>query len=203
MVVGVIHPVITSAIKQMTRTVVYGSQFAVPRGDLEASPVKMEVKVRKRIRYYRYAAATEGAVTGAGGFWLSLADFPIWLSLKMKLLHDIAGLYGYDVLDYRERIFLLYIFQMTFSNPTERAATFDKIRNWETYRETIPDDINDFDWRTFQLEYRNYIDLAKLAQMIPGVGAVAGFLVNQSLTYKLGRNAMNAYRFRRFPGLQR
>ncbi|NLK44793.1 MAG: EcsC family protein, partial [Tissierellia bacterium] len=30
--------------------------------------------------------------------------------------------------------------------------------------------MNQFDWRTFQQEYRDYIDLAKLAQMLPGVG---------------------------------
>ena len=36
--------------------------------------------------------------------------------------------------------------------------------------------MNQFDWRTFQQEYRDYIDLAKLAQMLPGVGAVVGFL---------------------------
>jgi len=63
-------------------------------------------------------------------------------------------------------------------------------------KEKLPDDLHTFDWRTFQLEYRDYIDLAKLLQLIPGVGAIAGALVNHRLTNKLGKNAMNAYRMR-------
>ena len=69
--------------------------------------------------------------------------------------------------------------------------------NWETHKELLPDDMNDFNWRTFQLEYRDYIDLAKLLQLIPGVGAIVGTLVNYKYTNKLGKNTMNAYRLRR------
>ncbi|NLV88207.1 MAG: EcsC family protein [Tissierellia bacterium] len=56
--------------------------------------------------------------------------------------------------------------------------------------------MNQFDWRTFQQEYRDYIDLAKLAQMLPGVGAVVGFFTNGKLIHKLGETAMNSYRMR-------
>ncbi|RDC66456.1 Protein EcsC [Adhaeribacter pallidiroseus] len=50
------------------------------------------------------------AITGAGGILLGLADFPLLLGIKLKMLHDIAALYGHFVTDYRERIYLLYIF---------------------------------------------------------------------------------------------
>ncbi len=30
-----------------------------------------------------------------------------------------------------------------------------------------------FDWRTFQQEYRDYIDLAKMAQLVPGTSSVS------------------------------
>ena len=49
-----------------------------------------------------------------------------------------------------------------------------------------------------QLEYRDYIDLAKMAQLIPGIGAVVGVVVNYKLIKKLGTTAMNAYRMRLF-----
>ena len=58
------------------------------------------------------------------------------------------------------------------------------------------EDIHDFDWRRFQLEYRDHIDLAKLLQLIPGFGALIGAYVNLKLTKKLGEFAMNAYRMR-------
>ena len=47
-------------------------------------------------------------------------------------------------------------------------------------------------------EYRDHIDLAKLLQLIPGIGAAVGALVNYKLTNRLGEFAMNAYRMRIF-----
>jgi hypothetical protein len=54
------------------------------------------------------------------------------------------------------------------------------------------------DWRKFQQEYRDYIDLAKLLQLVPGIGAVVGAYVNHTLTNKLGDTALQAYRMREF-----
>ena len=69
---------------------------------------------------------------------------------------------------------------------------------WDKKKELLPDDIHQFNWRDFQQEYRDYIDLAKMAQLIPGIGAVVGFVVNYRLIKKLGHTAMNAYRTRYF-----
>ena len=56
--------------------------------------------------------------------------------------------------------------------------------------------MNKFDWRSFQQEYRDFIDIAKLLQLIPGVGAAVGAYVNHKYTQKLGQTAINAYRLR-------
>ena len=76
--------------------------------------------VRKRIGFYKKTGATEGALTGAGGFWLALADFPLLFGIKIKLLFEIAALYGYPVNDYRERLYILHIFQLAFSSQQRR-----------------------------------------------------------------------------------
>ena len=68
----------------------------------------------------------------------------------------------------------------------------------ELKRLELPDDINPFDWRNFQQEYRDYIDLAKMAQLIPLIGAPVGLIVNYRLLKKLGTTAINAYRMRLF-----
>ncbi len=60
----------------------------------------------------------------------------------------------------------------------------------------LPATMKEFDWRNFQQEYRDYIDLAKLLQLVPGIGAVVGAYVNHRLTGKLGKFAMQAYRMR-------
>jgi hypothetical protein len=72
--------------------------------------------------------------------------------------------------------------------------------DWSNYVNTLPMDINDFDWRTFQQEYRDYIDLAKLMQLVPGIGAVVGAIANYQLMDKLGETAMNSYRLRIYGG---
>lgn len=71
-----------------------------------------------------------------------------------------------------------------------------QMRNWKEKAKELPENINDFDWRNFQQEYRDYIDLAKMAQLIPIIGAAVGLVVNYRLLKKLGKTAMNAYRMR-------
>ena len=42
-------------------------------------------------------------------------------------------------------------------------------------------ELDEFDWRKFQQEYRDYIDLAKLAQLIPVIGAPVGVIGSDEL----------------------
>jgi hypothetical protein len=152
--------------------------------------------VLRKINGYKNAAAAEGGITGAGGLLLGLADFPILLSIKLKMLFDIASLYGFAVSDYKERVYILHVFQLAFSSQQHRSHIYEQITNWDEKKALLPGDVNQFDWLSFQQEYRDYIDLAKLAQLIPGIGAVVGFVVNSRLIKKLGDTAMNAYRMR-------
>ncbi|KAA9340175.1 EcsC family protein [Adhaeribacter soli] len=192
-----IHTAITTTLKQMIRAVLFGSRITTARPGAPASLEQIETQVQKRIAIYRTAAAAEGGVTGAGGFLMGLADFPLFLSLKLKMLFDIAALYGYATDDYRERLYLLFIFQLTFSSQQQRRKVYLNMTNWDEQKQHLPSDINQFDWRSFQQEYRDYIDLAKMAQLIPIIGAPVGAVVNYRLTDKLGRFAMNAYRMRK------
>ena len=191
-----IHAIVTATIKQMTRAVLFGSEFLTNKPLDGASLTERDAAVAGRISFYRKAGAAEGGVAGAGGFMLALADFPVLLALKMKMLFEIATLYGYPVSDYRERVFILYVFQLAFSSQIRRQAVYQHVANWPEHSRQLPNDINQFDWLTFQQEYRDYIDLAKMAQLIPGIGAVVGVVVNYRLVNQLGRTAMNAYRMR-------
>ncbi|MBX0290161.1 EcsC family protein [Hymenobacter sp. HSC-4F20] len=191
-----LHLALTTAIKQMVRGVLFGSTHTTRRPEMAASLAEREAAVRNTLRYYRTTAAAEGAVTGAGGFLLGLADFPLLLGLKLKFLFDVATLYGYDVRDYTERLFLLHIFQLAFSSQHTRNQVYQRVATWDTYRRSLPADVHEFDWRTFQQEYRDYIDLAKMAQLIPVIGAAVGAVANYRLLEQLGDTAMNCYRLR-------
>jgi uncharacterized protein (DUF697 family) len=150
----------------------------------------------EKIKFYKHTAAAEGGITGAGGILLGLADFPLLLGIKIKLLFEIAAVYGYSTNDYKERLYILYIFQLAFSSHQKSKEIYLKLADWKNLSSQLPEDIHQFDWRNFQQEYRDYIDLAKMAQLIPVIGAPIGAVVNYRLITKLGRTAMNAYRMR-------
>ena len=192
-----IHEILTTAVKQMTQAIIVGARTTTSNKGMQGESLAViDAKVKKRIKYYSAAAAAEGAATGAGGIFWGMADFPLWMSIKIKMLFEIASFYGHDLTDYKERVYLLHIFQLAFSNQERRNELYLKMADWDNQKQQLPDHMEHFNWRKFQLEYREHIDLAKLIQMIPGVGAVAGFFVNYKLTDKLGKTAMNAYRMR-------
>jgi hypothetical protein len=190
------HQVITSAIKQMVRAVLFGAKQTTSSATKDMSLQKREQTILERIEFYKRTAAAEGGLTGLGGILLSLTDFPLLLGLKIKLLFEIAALYGHDIDDFKERLYILYIFQLAFSSQHNRRKVYKQLENWKEISSRIPDDIHQFDCRNFQQEYRDYIDLAKMAQLLPIVGAVVGLVVNYRLINQLGKTAMNAYRMR-------
>ena len=70
------------------------------------------------------------------------------------------------------------------------------MENWNKKLIILPENADNFDWQTFQQEYRDYIDLAKMAQLLPLVGAGVGAVANYQLIKKLGKTAMMSYRMR-------
>lgn len=191
-----IHNGITVTIKQMIRSVLFGAKWTTRNKEELSSLVARDLAVKEKIKLYRNTAAAEGAVTGAGGILLGLADFPILIAIKIKLLFEIASIYGYSLNDYRERIYILHIFQLAFSSAKHRKQVYLEMENWEKKSKQLPEDINQFDWRNFQQEYRDYIDIAKMAQLLPVIGAPVGAVVNYRLLRKLGHTAMQAYHMR-------
>lgn len=196
-----VHQVITVTIQKMVEAVLFGAKYTTSQPRSDGSLQLREAHVRERIEFYRKTASAEGAITGAGGILLGLADFPLLVGIKLKLLFEIAALYGYDVKDYKERVYLLYIFQLAFSSQQGRNEVYKHIANWQGYSHSLPGDVSEFDWRSFQQEYRDYIDLAKMAQLIPVIGAAVGAVVNYKLINQLGETAMNCYRMRKMSAL--
>lgn len=191
-----VHATLTTLIKQMIEGVLTGSKYVGLKPLSGVDLREREAQVRRRILTYQRTASIEGGITGAGGILLGLADFPLLLTIKLKLLFDIASLYGYDAEDYKERLYILAIFQLAFSSDEHRRDVYLRIVDWDERVAALPPSLSEFDWRALQQEYRDYIDLAKLAQLLPLIGAPVGYVVNKRLVNKLGRTAMNAYRMR-------
>jgi len=191
-----VHQAITTTLKQMIRGVLFSATYTTAKPLSYESWEACEAAVQQKIELYRTTAAVEGGITGAGGILLGLADFPILIGIKIKLLFEIASTYGFNIEDYKERLYLLHIFELAFSSHVHRRNIYLKMVDWDQKSKELPEDIHQFDWRNFQQEYRDYIDLAKMAQLVPVIGAPVGAVVNYRLIQKLGLTAMNAYRMR-------
>lgn len=189
-----VHAAITGAIEGLTRTILTGADLTTGAPLLGLSLAERDRRALAAIEGYRATAAVEGGVAGAGGVWLALADFPALLVIKFKLLFELAAIYGHEAETFAERLYILALFQLAFSGAEHRVAVFHGLEGWDA--RSHPNDFAQFDWRTLQREYRDYIDLAKLAQLIPVVGAPIGALVNWRLLERLGETAMNGYRMR-------
>jgi len=189
-----VHGAVTRTIEGMTRTILTGADLVAPPPRVGDEMWDRDERAREIIDAYRKTAAVEGGVAGAGGFWLALADFPALLVIKFKLLFDLCANYGHRYDRFEERLYILALFQLSFSGAEHRAQVFHGLEGWDAREH--PADFAHFDWRAFQQEYRDYIDLAKLAQMIPVVGAPIGAFVNWRLLERLGETAINGYRLR-------
>ncbi|WP_278186172.1 EcsC family protein [Bacillus timonensis] len=187
------HTVITESIKKMVQATLVGSEYTTKGQYPQGMTLQVKEKlIEDKLTVYRRTAAAEGAGTGAGGFLLSLADFPLLLSIKMKFLFEVAAIHGFDTKNYEERLFLLQVFQLAFSSDDHKKRTLQVIENWEEEKNRLAE----MDWRVFQQEYRDYIDFVKMLQLLPGIGAVVGAYANYNLLDHLGETAKNCYRLR-------
>ncbi|MDQ6596372.1 EcsC family protein [Bacillus salipaludis] len=188
-----VHQVVTESIKAMVKTTLFGSQMTTNK--LQANGLSLKERdelMGKKTAAFQKTALIEGAGTGAGGILLGLADFPLLLTIKMKFLFEAASIYGFNTNEYEERLFILHVFQLAFSSDEVRRETLKNIENWEERKQVLIE----MDWRKFQQEYRDYIDFAKMLQLVPGIGAFVGAYANNNLLKHLGETAMNAYRLR-------
>jgi len=91
------HNIITSAIKNMTQVVLFGSKYTTKKPLMNLSLEERDILAYEKIKFYKNTAMLEGAGTGAGGILIGLTDLPLLLSIKIKLLYELASIYGFDV----------------------------------------------------------------------------------------------------------
>ncbi len=186
-----VNQTVTEVIKNVTKTIMLGSQLTTITDDTtNMSLAEREYMVLHAFDGYYKTALAQGFGFGAGGVILGMADLPVLMGIKIKFMFDGAKLYGFDPELREERLFILHIFQLAFSGKDFRQQTFEKMKGWDHHSH------EGVDWEALPLEYRDYIDFAKLLQLLPLVGSVAGLRANHKLMLRLRENLMNAYRLR-------
>ncbi|UKS31278.1 EcsC family protein [Paenibacillus sp. HWE-109] len=195
-----VHATITATVKGIIQTTLFGINYIPAQGPLQGlSLADRDAKAEELLALYKKIAAAEGAGTGAGGILLGLADFPILIGIKLKFLFELAHVYGYSTKDYRERLFILYVFQLAFSSHEKKPELLLTIKNWRSVADTFPPAeayMDQVDWKQLQQEYRDTIDFRKMLQLVPGIGAVVGAWANYGLLEELGVAGMNCFRLR-------
>ncbi|MCL1997478.1 MAG: EcsC family protein [Turicibacter sp.] len=183
---------ITAAIKTMIETVLSGSSLLTKEKQAaEPQLSESDFLAERAFAFYYKMAVAQGVGFGLGGFLVNLGDLPALMSIKVKFLFDCCKLYGFNPDEKMERLFILHVFQLAYCGDARRLELFPIIKNWNDHAGQI-----ELDWEKLQIEYRDYMDIAKLLQMLPIVGAAAGGAANHALMKKLKTTAMNCYRLR-------
>jgi len=84
-----VHRAITETIKQMIRGVLFGARWTTGKKET-ASLEETDRAAEDKIKFYQTTAAAEGAITGAGGILLGLADFPLLSGRLQRTCLSIA-----------------------------------------------------------------------------------------------------------------
>ncbi|WP_199615884.1 EcsC family protein [Paenibacillus alkalitolerans] len=192
------HEIITESIKKVVQAALFGAEYTTKkRYEHRRTLEQIDRQVLDAVNVYKKVAAAEGAGTGAGGILLGLADFPLLLGIKMRFLFEAASIYGFDTDLYEERLYILHVFQLAFSNDEHRIKMLYILEHWDERKSEL---VN-MDWKVFQQQYRDYIDFVKMLQLVPGIGAVVGAYANYNLLEHLGKVTMNSYRMRVLGGI--
>jgi hypothetical protein len=190
-----VHAAITAGVEALTKGILTGSDLLKSRPKADGSLAARELRARSAITAHRNTASVEGGVAGTGGFVLAAVDFPALMAIKVRMLGEIVAAYGWGGGSVRERLFVLHIFHLAFASARRRPEALAELERWIAGVDQ-PETLVEYDWRRFQIEYRDFIDLAKMAQLIPVVGAPIGAAVNWRLVERLGETAVMACRMR-------
>ncbi len=106
------HAAATQCVKMTAEAIMYGIDMSNQLIVKEIRSFSLEEADQKAVdmfRRYRRMALAEGIGTGAGGFVAGAMDFPLFLSLKLKALFDVAHLYGFSTATLHDRFFYFII----------------------------------------------------------------------------------------------
>lgn len=152
---------------------------------------------------YKSLAGVEGAATGAAGLPGIFVDVPALVTLNLRAIGEYATYYGYDVAVQQERLFAMNVLGLA-SSPSDTAkqvAMAQLVRIARDVAMRKP-------WTA--LEKHAFVKIiqeiaravgvrltkAKLAQVIPGVGAAVGLGFNAYYTARVCDAAYYLYRER-------
>lgn len=191
---------ITATVKTIVRTALFGVEYTPKRDVLEGASLEQRDKLAAElVSTYQKVAAAEGAGTGSGGLLLAAVDFPALIAIQMRLLFELAHVYGFSTRGFEERIYILQLFQLNYASEQQRSKLYGALKDWPLTRlqwQSEHEYVSSMDWEQFQTDYRDSLDFRKMLQLLPGIGAVVGAWANYGILQEIGETAINGFRLR-------
>lgn len=142
-------------------------------------------------------ARIQGATTGVGGVFTLAADIPILLGTSLKVLQEMAMIYGYDPKDKSERVFIVKCLQFSYAEAIGKKAVLTELRQFQTLdnEEKMMSQLQG--WREVFNTYRDHVGWKKLFQLVPIAGIVVGSILNKSMIENVAETGQMFYKKRR------
>ncbi|MEC0211269.1 EcsC family protein [Paenibacillus ehimensis] len=142
-------------------------------------------------------ATAQGATTGFGGIFTLAIDIPAILGLSLKVLQEMAMVYGYDPNDKRERVFVIKCLQFASSDIVGKKAVLEELADFDNEHRQR-DAISQLQgWREVVMIYRDNFGWKKLFQLVPVAGMIFGAVLNRSTLQDVAEAGKMLYRKRR------
>ncbi len=142
-------------------------------------------------------ATAQGATTGFGGLFTLAIDIPAILGLSLKVLQEMAMVYGYDPSDKRERVFVIKCLQFASSDIVGKKAVLEELADFDNEHRQR-DAISQLQgWREVVTAYRDNFGWKKLFQLVPVAGMIFGAVLNRSTLQDVAEAGKMLYRKRR------
>lgn len=167
-------------------------------GDVSGLPLESMDRVADELSKGSARLATaQGATTGFGGIFTLAVDIPAVLGLSLKVLQELAIVYGYDPKEKTERIFIIKCLQFASSDIVGKKAVLEELADFGSERRHNEAISQLQGWREVVAAYRDNFGWKKLFQMVPIAGMIFGAVLNRGTLQDVAEAGKMLYRKRR------
>ncbi|UFJ40025.1 EcsC family protein [Brevibacillus humidisoli] len=142
-------------------------------------------------------ATVQGATTGVGGVFTLAIDIPLLLGQSLKVLQEMAVVYGYQPAEQAERVFIVKCLQFTASDLVGKRAILEELGQYGSEAKRNQMIAQLVGWREVALTYRDNFGWKKLLQLIPIAGILFGAYINRKTIEEVAETGRMLYRKRR------
>lgn len=156
---------------------------------------RMDKMSGRRSAIGKSVAFVEGA--GLGILGIGIPDIPVFISVLLKGIYEIAMSYGFDYAKPEERLYILKLIQAATSEDFDKQKKNLELNNWEEFLKNCGNSESslEVEIKNTAAALSNYMLVCKFIQGLPIIG-VAGSIFNLQIYSKISDYAELKYKRR-------